>query len=299
MVATHLESRDPSRRRPGQLVPCRPNQMVAAPWSMAAVVAAALLVAVAGRAGPAPAAQPDGPGKPAAEASSTWRKISPEDDVWIDTTAKQVKVSGEIVLREGPLELFACLKQTKEHEAIVACTTKAYVVHAALLAVGAVAGEPVQFRPEYRPASGSQVDVFVEWTDADGKVQRANAQDWIRNAKTGKPLDQPWVFGGSSFWQDETTGEKFYQAESGDFICVSNFPSAMLDLPVESSADNEALMFEADSKLIPPLETKVTLYLVPKLKKPAADGDKPAGQSPQRGTKPPALRPTRLSGAAR
>jgi hypothetical protein len=55
------------------------------------------------------------------------------------------------------------------------------------------------------------------------------------NTRTGKPLEYPWVFAGSGFWVDETTGEKSYLAESGDFICVSNFPSAMLDLPVASS----------------------------------------------------------------
>lgn len=230
--------------------------------------------------------------QPAPREAGQWKKISPKDDVWIDSVAKQVKISGEIVLREGQLELFACLKQTKEHEAIVACTTKAYVVHAALLAVGAVAGSPVRFRPDYQAAAGTEVEVFVEWTDADGKPQRANARDWIRNIKTGKPLEQPWVFGGSGFWQDETTGEKFYQAESGDFICVSNFPSAMLDLPIKSSESNEALMFECWTDRIPPVETKVTLYLVPQLKKGAAQ-DKPAGKAEQRGTKPPALRPTR------
>lgn len=229
---------------------------------------------------------------PAKNGGENWKKISPGDDVWINTTTKQVKVSGEIVLREGPLELFACLKQTKEHEAIVACTTKAYVVHAGLLAVGAVAGQAVQFRPEYKPASGTEIDVVVEWTNPAGKVERARAADWIRSTATGKALDQPWVFGGSSFYQDETTGEKYYQAESGDFICVSNFPSAMLDLPIQSTDSDSALMFEAFTDRIPPVGTKVALYLIPKIEKPAANKS-PAGTARPRGNKPPALRPTR------
>ncbi len=41
------------------------------------------------------------------------------------------------------------------------------------------------------------------------------------------------MFGGSGFWVNKETGEKHYMAKSGDFICVSNFPTAMLDLPVE------------------------------------------------------------------
>jgi hypothetical protein len=246
-----------------------------------------------GASGPAPAKSE---GSKNTSDKDSWKQISPQDDVWINSTTKQVKVAGEIVLREGPLELFACLKQTKEHEAIVACTTKAYIVHAGLLAVGAVAGQPVQFRPDYKPVRGTEVEVFVEWSDADGKIKKEKAQDWIRNAKTGKALDQAWIFGGSAFYEDETTGEKYYQAESGDFICVSNFPSAMLDLPIKSTDSDSALMFEAFSDRIPPLGTKVTLYLVPKIKKPDAN-KKPAGGG-QRGDKPPAVRPTRPAGPA-
>ena len=48
---------------------------------------------------------------------------------------KRVVLEGEVCLREGQLEMFACLKGTKEHEAIVAVPTKAHVVHAALVAL--------------------------------------------------------------------------------------------------------------------------------------------------------------------
>lgn len=247
--------------------------------------------------GQAAAAKSDGAKATKPDAAGAWKKISPNDDVWINNTTKQVKISGDIVLREGPLELFACLKQTKEHEAIVACTTKAYVVHTALLAVGAVSGQPVQFRPEYKPAQGTEVEVTVEWTDAEGKTERAKAQEWIRNVKTGKALDQSWVFGGSGFYVDETTGEKFYQAESGDFICVSNFPSAMLDLPIKSSDSDAALLFEAFTDRIPPVETKVTLYLAPKHSKDAAN-KVPAGGREPKAKIPPALRPVRPAAPA-
>ena len=124
--------------------------------------------------------------------------------------------------------MFACLKGTKEHESIVAVPTKAHVVHAALVALGAEAGSPAQFVPQYQPAHGPRVDVTLFWTDAKGKRQRAAAQDWIRNVKTGKPMTEYWVFGGSGFWKDETTGEQFYKAEDGDFICISNFAAPCL-----------------------------------------------------------------------
>jgi hypothetical protein len=188
-------------------------------------------------------------------------------DVWIDPAHKRIVVDGTVCLREGQLEMFACPRGTKEHESIVAADTLAYAVHAGLLAVGAEAGTPVQYQPTYKPATGTEVDVQIVWRDTNGNVHRDRAQDWIRDIKTGKPMGQPWVFAGSGFWEDETTGTKTYLAESGDFICVSNFPSAMLDLPVESSQANEALLYEAYTQHIPPIGTRVRLVLTPKAKK--------------------------------
>ena len=43
------------------------------------------------------------------------------------------------------------------------------------------------------------------------------------------------------------------------FSCVSNFPTAMLDLPIASSQANEALLFETFTERIPPRGTPVEL----------------------------------------
>lgn len=221
---------------------------------------------------PAPAAPGVQP-PPEVQALPQARRLSPDGELWIDTNSRQVLISGAVCFREGPLEMFACLQGTKEHEAIVALRTRAFMIHAALLAVGAEPGRAVQFRPEYRPAAGTEIEVSVYWTDADGKRQQARAQEWVKNAQTGKVLQHAWVFGGSGFWQDETTGTKYYMAEDGDVICVSNFPSALMDLPIESSQANETLLYEANTAQIPPLDTEVTVVLKPVLKeeKPAKD----------------------------
>ena len=63
----------------------------------------------------------------------------------------------------------------------------------------------------------------------------------------------PFVFGGSSFYTDPDTNKQYYQAEHGDFVCVANFGTAMLDIPAKSSKSNEELEFEAMTKKIPPL----------------------------------------------
>jgi hypothetical protein len=71
------------------------------------------------------------------------------------------------------------------------------------------------------------------------------------------------VFAGSGFRVNESTGEKRYLGEEGNLICVSNFPDAVLDIPVESSSANAALLFEAFTDRIPPVGTPVTIVLVP------------------------------------
>jgi hypothetical protein len=117
----------------------------------------------------------------------------------------------------------------------------------------------------YAPATGTQIDVTVVWKDKDGKRLSAPAQDWVQDVATKKAMAHTWVFAGSGLWKNEDTGEDYYLAEGGDFICVSNFPGAMLDLPVESSQANEALLFRAFAERIPPLGTPVTVILTPKL----------------------------------
>jgi hypothetical protein len=195
------------------------------------------------------------------------KRLAPQYDLWIDPVNKRVVVDGSIVLREGQLEMFACPKGTKEHEAVVALDSKAHLVHTALLAVGAQSGTPVQFTPDYQPATGTEVDVTAIWTDKNGVVHRDRAQDWVRNVKTGKAMEFSWVFAGSGFWKDPGSGQEHYMAESGDLICVSNFPSATLDLPVESSQATESLLYQAFTDHIPPIGTRVRVVLTPKLNK--------------------------------
>lgn len=193
-------------------------------------------------------------------------RLDPNYPVFIDKQKKQVVMVGQVCQRRVPLELFACLKNTKEHEAIITIATKAMVVHAGLLAVGAEPGEPAHFDP-FTPAHGQEVAVDVVWKDAKGAIQRSPAQEWVKNASTGKALDRPWIFAGSGFWTDPNSGEKHYQAESGDLICVSNFSSATLDVSLKSSSSNDALVFEAYTDRIPPKGTPVTVLLTPQAKK--------------------------------
>jgi hypothetical protein len=204
------------------------------------------------------------------------KRLTRDYPVWIDPKEKAVLVDGQIALRQGMLEMFACTRNTKEHESIVSANTKAQFVHAGLVSLGAEPGHPVQFQPQFRPPSGTEIEVFVRWNDENGKRHEVRAQDWIKDQKTGKPMTYPFVFGGSYFIKDPETGREHYAAEGGDFVCVSNFGTAMLDIPVKSSQSNEELEFSAFMEKIPPLGTPVRLIFKPKLKR-QGDGNKEQG----------------------
>jgi hypothetical protein len=268
-------------------------------------------------------------GKPADEVVA----LNPNRTVLLDREGKRVLVKTRVVLREGFLEMLCCPAQTKEHESILAVDSRAYVIHAGLLALGAKPGAPVQYRPDYKPPTGQPIDIFLQWTDAQGKRHRVRAQEWIRYAThriyvapmeklppgltlperddelpvhyhakfkeltwfgpmstaqrdkllalsrdpayrkaiqtffaegQSRQLEAGWVFVGSGYYVDEKTGEKSYLAEGGDLICVSNFPTAMLDLSIKSTdKQDEGLLFEPWTERVPPRGTEVTMELVP------------------------------------
>jgi hypothetical protein len=259
--------------------------------------------------------------------------LNPNRTVLLDREGKRLLVKTHVVLREGLLEMLCCPAQTKEHESILAVDARAYVIHAGLVALGAKPGLPVQYRPQFKPPSGQPIDIFLQWTDAQGKPHRVRAQEWIRNAThrmyvaafdklpagltlperddelpiryhpkfkelawfgpmstaqrdkllslsqdaayqkairtffadgQSKQLEAGWVFVGSGYYVDDKTGEKSYLAEGGDLICVSNFPTAMLDLSVKSTdKQDEGLLFEPWTERVPPKGTEVTMELVP------------------------------------
>ncbi|MEN1679847.1 MAG: YdjY domain-containing protein [Planctomycetota bacterium] len=192
--------------------------------------------------------------------------LSPDHDIWIDVDNGELIIDGNVSLRQGVLEMFACTRNTKEHESIVSANTLAYTAHAALLKLKAKVGSPVSFDPEYAPPTGTEIEITLEWRDEAGEMQTARAQEWVRNYQTGKAMTEPWVFAGSWLAEDEESGEKAYMAEGGDFICVSNFTTAMLDVPIKSSKEQaEGLLFEAFTERIPPLGAPVRMRLKPKL----------------------------------
>jgi hypothetical protein len=189
-------------------------------------------------------------------------RLDPDNRIWADKKKKRVIVDGVIALREGPLEMLACIVGTKEHESVVAVYSKAFLIHAGLLAIGAEKGKPVQWRPEYQPPTGSEIRVIALWKDEDGKKHAMDARKWVRESRRdGKALDVNWVFAGSIMYKDPESGKETYEAEQGDLICVANFSTATLDIPIRSLKANSLLEYGTFTENIPPSGTPVRLVL--------------------------------------
>jgi hypothetical protein len=224
-------------------------------------------------------------------ATITRRTLSPppkgtsisKNHVWVDADKQRVILDGYVAMTDGPLEMFACPEGTKEHESIIGTLARSKEVHAALLAVGAMRGTPVEFLPKFVPATGQRIRLWVCYRDKDGKFKAVDGRHWVKKATTGKQMEPDWVFSGSGFWKDPESGKEFYRADSGDMICVSNFNSAMMDVPVASSAEAGDLLYLPFTERIPPQGTPLRLVLIPI----PLHTDKPVNPEEQADTKTP------------
>jgi hypothetical protein len=199
--------------------------------------------------------------KPVTE-NKTVLRLKKEGGLWIDTERKWVIVDGSVCLREGPLEMFVCSHPAKQHESIITTAPiNAETIHTSLLAIGARTGSPVQFQPEYKRATGSVIDIVVVWVDEADNISTSLAQDWIKKGNTRKTMQYAWVFGGSGYWKNPNTNEKVYYGNEGSLVCLSNFPTATMDLPVESSNSDAARLYYANTSEIAPVENQVRIVL--------------------------------------
>lgn len=214
----------------------------------------------------------------------SWRPLG--RDLWFDREGGRLILLARVVLREGALEHLLCKRNSKEHEAILATAAAPKMIQAGLLLTGAEIGHTVRFRDDkIEPPAGTAVAIDLEWNEG-GTIQRASAREWIVDLK-GRTLTNDWVFAGSNTHTDPDTGKTYFGADDGDLVTVVNFPSSLLDLPIESSADDASRNFQARTAVIPPLGTPVIVRLTPRLDKDkkkdnAKDGNRDTRSNPNR-----------------
>lgn len=120
----------------------------------------------------------------------------------------------------------------------------------------------------YGPMSDKQRDEYLALSE--DPEYRAAVKSFHERTRS-RAMDADWVFAGSGFTTDESTGRKIYLAESGDVICVANFPSATIDVAEKSSAvGQESLLYEAWTEKVPPIGTAVRIEISPAAEEPAA-----------------------------
>jgi hypothetical protein len=234
----------------------------------------ALLVCLTLSAEPPAEGSKSSPG--ALQPDPSWKELG--QSLWFDRDNKRVILRARVVLREGVLEHLMCVKGTKEHEAILASDAPPQRIHAALLLTGAEPGHPVQFVPKFEPPAGTAIAIELLWRE-DGKHQKTDARQWVWDEKSKMPLKIDWVFAGSLVYEDPVTKKPGYAADEGDLITVANFASAILDLPIASSANDADRVFSAHTARIPAKGTEVFVALSPRRAK--------VGEKPSTGVKPP------------
>ena len=95
---------------------------------------------------------------------------------------RRVLLHTQVACNDCLLEMLCCTENSKEHESILWLRSKAFVVHSALLALKAEPGKPAVFTPEFVAPSGPKVDIFANWVDKEGRLQRIDAREWMRHS---------------------------------------------------------------------------------------------------------------------
>ena len=176
----------------------------------------------------------------------------------IDWKAKAIEIDARVVLREGPLELFACSPQTREHESILSVSARPLHIFQAMGLIGLEAGSPARYdeqQDRWFPAGGEPLDLRVQWRE-DGRDRAIGPVAWMVEKQTGKPPEAlRWVFAGSLMREEGGFGAD----ADGTVVCVVDFDSALIALSVPHSADDAELWLTANSKEVPPVGTRCTL----------------------------------------
>jgi hypothetical protein len=100
-------------------------------------------------------------GGDAFQADPSWKSLGPS--LWFDPTQRRLILRARVVLREGFLEQLLCLRNTKEHESILATDAPPRLIHAGLLLTGAQKGHPVRYQPRFEPPTGSPIAIELQW----------------------------------------------------------------------------------------------------------------------------------------
>lgn len=217
---------------------------------------------------PADEPKPAQAADPVAEAIKT---INKEDNgITINAEEAYVDVAATVCLRSGDfLEMFACTKDTREHESILVINAAPSQMHLGLLLLGLEPGKPLSYDRAFDPpklinAKGPEVGVFIV-VKLDDTERETPANRWVQDNKTQEIMESnTWLFAGSQF--AEFQDKPVYQADlNGSAISLVNFGDDLLTLPNKMTDANQShgKVWAPRTKAIPKVGTKVTIRLRP------------------------------------
>ncbi len=191
--------------------------------------------------------------------------------ILLNSATKEIRVPCTVNMTEGSVEYALVAETGKTHESLLKTKVLPFDLQVALLLCRYEphAGEIIKTlfnpppelmamaaKPMAKPGA-NRLKLNLEWKDKDGKVQTAALGDWIHDDASNKSLNIPyWIFTGSDF------GDGMFAAElEGSFISVHFDLVSMIGSPAKLIGNDAN--WELDTKVIPPIDTPVTLVITP------------------------------------
>ncbi len=154
--------------------------------------------------------------------------------ITIRPEAKELAFPAEFNLEAGALEVIIAHPHGRVHEALLVTKITALQIQAMLYALGAKNGARL---PDQVTPQGTLVDIFIEWKDEKGALQRKPIENWILDRRTEKPaVPQGWAFVGSVVKEG-----RFLADAEGNVVLNYSVGSTVLDIPDKESLEDDTL----------------------------------------------------------
>lgn len=215
--------------------------------------------------------------------ATTGEQALPElPHIKIDRKKRYVDLEGAVVLREADwIELLACMPRSRVHESLITVKAKPSHIHGAMLIAGYKPGNPwraekIKDTWKYYAAKGELVTISILYKDKKGKTIEVAPSDWIVETQTNKKLpDSNWMFTGSRVLNVQ--GKKLYAADlEGNLFTLVNFGDEVFARQTKLEGGQGGAggdTWRANTKVIPPVGTKLILRIQPAKKADKGTGD--------------------------
>lgn len=248
------------------------------------------------------AQNPDAPKKWDAEqvkASVKVRSASEAElgEIKINAETRSVSFPATLKIVKGPLEYMIVNERGSAHEALFMTKVSPFELNVAMLLAGFKQSETFfrKAKPDSFPelSKGAKIDptstfeIWVDWTDEEGKAHSHPAEEWVYNLDTKKSVSTGvWVYNGSQINQN---GDLAAQV-SGNILALYVDPNSLANNP-RSGNDNDDIW--VSKPVLPKEGLPVTLRLKlltgkennPKNPVPPASSSQPAESPSPKSTK--------------